>query len=73
MHNCSHGKIFAYSLEKKNGSPPTNSLVAKYEFLAEWATRKILTDSFTNSSILAYATDRDTLVKAWKDGLIESN
>lgn len=69
-NDCSHGKFFAYSLEKKIGSPPTDSLVATYEFLAEWAARRILTDSFTNSSILNYATDRDTLVKAWGDGLI---
>lgn len=70
-NDCSHGKPFAYSLEKKLGKAPDGPLVARYEFLAEWAARKILVDSFTNPSILANSDDRDGLVAAWKGGLIK--
>jgi len=70
-NDCSHGKIFAYSLEKKLGRAPEEELIAKYEFLAEWAARKILNDSFTNQSVLQHSGDRDTLVKAWQNELIK--
>jgi hypothetical protein len=70
-NDCSHGKPFAYSIQKKTGKAPENALVARYEFIAEWAVRKILNDSFVNPTILAATTDRDTLVAAWKSGTIK--
>lgn len=69
-NDCSHGKIFAYSLEKKLGRAPDENLVAKYEFLAEWAARKALNDSFTNQSVLQHTSNRDVLIEAWKNGII---
>lgn len=70
-NDCSHGKPFAYSLEKRFSKSPGGSTVAKYEFLAEWAARKILTTSFTNPSLLQHSSDRDTLVNAWKKNLVK--
>ncbi len=70
-NDCSHGKPFAYSIQKKTGAAPSGELVATYEFLTEWAARKILNDSFINPTILNASTDRDTLVAAWKNNLIQ--
>lgn len=70
-NDCSHGKPFAYSLEKKLGKPPEGELVAKYEFLAEWVARKVLNGSFMNASILQHTHNRDSLVDAWSKGLIK--
>lgn len=70
-NDCSHGKIFAYSLEKKLGKAPDATIIAKFEFLAEWAARKILTDSFMNTTILQNTKNRDTLVDAWKNQKIQ--
>jgi hypothetical protein len=41
-NDCAHGKPFAFSLYKKLKGPPPGSLIAKYEFLAEWAARKLI-------------------------------
>ena len=70
-NDCSHGKPFAYSIEKKYAKPADSAVVAKFEFVAEWAARQILNDSFVNQTILQATTDRDTLVTAWKTGSIK--
>jgi len=70
-NDCSHGKPFAYSLEKSLKKTPDGELIAKYEFLAEWAARKVLNDSFINSTILQYTHNRDALVSAWDNNLIK--
>ena len=63
-NDCSHGKHFAYSIEKKTGNPPDDKLISKYEFLAEWVARKLINDSFINESILQNTHHRDALVSA---------
>lgn len=70
-NDCSHGKHFAYSYQKKFAKLPDEITVAKYEFLAEWAARKILVDAFNKSSIHSYTEDRDILIDAWKKKLIQ--
>lgn len=70
-NDCSHGKIFAYSLEKKSGRAPEDKLIAKFEFLAEWAARKVLRDSFKNATVLQNTSNRDVLIEAWNKGKIQ--
>jgi hypothetical protein len=69
-NDCSHGKPFAYSLEKSLGKFPDRETIASYEFLAEWVARKILNDSFINQSVLTASSDRDSLVAAWRNKVV---
>ncbi len=71
-NDCCHGKPFAYSLYKKLKGAAPGSLIAKYEFLAEWATRKLIIDSFSNKSVLTHTHKYEDLVHAWEQSLIQS-
>lgn len=70
-NDCCHGKPFAFSLYKKLKGPAPGSLIAKYEFLAEWAARKVILDSFNNVTVLAHTNKYEDLVDAWEKGLIK--
>jgi hypothetical protein len=73
-NDCSHGIPFAYSLEKKIKQRPDDRLIAKYEFLAEWAARKVLNKAFFDDKLLAHTHDRDDLQEAWnKNIFLEKN
>ncbi len=69
-NDCSHGKIFAYSMEQKLHRMPSDREIGRYEFLSEWAVRKLLNDSLQNPIMLQISKNRATVESAWKNQLI---
>jgi hypothetical protein len=67
---CVHGKPFEWYFQE-NGIEAENSLVCRYEFLAEWAARNVLTGGFSNDSLVQVVHDRAMLEKAWNENKIQ--
>lgn len=70
-NDCSHGKPFGYSLQKKINPDQLRAFIAQYEFVAEWCARKIIIDSFRNQTMLNVCNDHEVLAKAWRDGTFD--
>jgi hypothetical protein len=62
-NDCSHGKEFAWSLNKNHKISDLNYSIGSYEFLAEWAARAIFR-KVINGNFVHFYKNRDSLESA---------
>ena len=65
-NDCSHGKQFAWSLQKNYPGILLNKVIGEYEFLAEWVAREVFKVCL-NGNFTQIFKDRDTLIAGWRD------
>lgn len=66
-NDCSHGKPFAWSLQKNYPDEYSNESIAAYEFLIEWVARKVFSRALNDDSLNGIFKTRDSLVTAWSN------
>lgn len=65
-NDCSHGKDFAYSL-KINNKTPTNYEIARFEYILEYAARKVFKRAIEDNDLGNIFLSRDNLEKYYKN------